>query len=102
MVAEQQQAKPSAPLIPLVCTRCIPEAMRAYMHFVLWHFELDEEAEDPDKMWRKVPLQINSYRASSTSPGTWASYAAAVEAYERTAEKNPRSGGFRLCACQDC
>jgi AAA domain/NrS-1 polymerase HBD domain len=93
--APVEQATIEVPPIPPVNLAGLPVALQEYAHFVLWRREFDKEEENGDKAWRKVPMHVTGdYRASSTKPATWATYARAAKLYTRRATQNP--GAFGL------
>ncbi len=54
----------------------IPEALRNINRWVLWKFDFR------DGKWTKVPFQKAGNKASSTGPGTWASFDSVLATYD--------------------
>ncbi len=55
----------------------IPREMRIFDRWLVWKYELTEDGK-----WTKVPYNARTGRkASSTNPGTWASFTDAIAAY---------------------
>ncbi len=54
----------------------IPKTLREYKQWVLWR---DEDG-------RKVPYQVNGFRASSVDPAHWAAFQTVADAYQKRAD----------------
>src|SRR5437868_5823328 len=77
----------SAPAKPALLTPvpdAIPSELRERPHWLVWRLELTVDSQGREK-WTKVPYNARTgAKASSTDRRTWATFAAALDTYQRS------------------
>jgi hypothetical protein len=85
-------SKPPPPMP--VRAECVPAELKKVPQWVCWDWVWDPKAESGAGKWTKPPRRCDGRPASSTDPGTWATFEQALEAM-------PQGGGVGFAVTAD-